>query len=479
MAMASDSIKKAWVIKADLKNVSPLIMGDGEGDSDKIIQKNADAQPIINGSAFKGCLKSAFEENIGIANELTNQNSKIHFWGSEMKNHTNAQNEEQSQSHLRIIDIKLKKPAEINISILDGIKIAHDTQIVEDKAKYDYEVINCEAEFEITMEVILRENMSETDFNYQISGVKHLLEKNMVQLGAFTSAGFGKLQCKKITIAQFSFPGDAKAWFAYKTGGTLVENFSPQEIIPLTKDKFTLEASFCLDGAIMTGASTEKPDVYSFDSDKTHYHFNKKPALIGKAIKGSIRHRMLQILNTIGFHDSHKILFDLYGWGAKTKSIKENDTAEEKALAAMGEESRKSRLKVDFTYIEGTKPMLQDRIKIDRFTQGTVDGAKFDSVPEWSTDKREPQIVLKFEIEKPKELEQFLLLHVLKDLWHSDLAIGGEKNVGRGTLNGIVATLSYKDSKVNFTKEGVTDPNERLWIFKLTNSIQQTYNLSA
>jgi CRISPR/Cas system CMR subunit Cmr4 (Cas7 group RAMP superfamily) len=479
MAMASDRIKKAWVIKADLKNVSPLIMGDGEGDSDKIIQKNANGQPIINGSAFKGCLKSAFEENIRIANELTDQNSKIHFWGSEMKNHNNAKNEEQSQSHLRIIDIKFKTPDQINISILDGIKIAHDTQIVEDKAKYDYEVINSEAEFEITMEVILREDMSETDFNYQISAVKHLLEKNMVQLGAFTSAGFGKLQCENITIAQFSFPEDAKAWFAYKTGGTLVGNFSAQEIVPLTKDKFRLEASFCLDGAIMTGASTEKPDVYGFDSDKTHYHFNKKPALIGKAIKGSLRHRMLQILNTLGIPDSHKILFELYGWGAKTKSIKENETTEEKALAAMGEESRKSRLKVDFTYIEGTKPMLQDRIKIDRFTQGTVDGAKFDSVPEWSIDKREPQIVLKFEIEKPNELEQFLLLHVLKDLWHSDLAIGGEKNVGRGTLNGIVATLSYKDSKVNFTKEGVTDPNERLWIFKLTNSIQQTYNLSA
>ncbi|MBP7642563.1 MAG: hypothetical protein KA767_04445 [Saprospiraceae bacterium] len=475
--MTNDILTKAWVIKATLKNVSPLIMGDGEGDTDKIIQKNAGGLPIINGSAFKGCLRTAFEENIDSAGDSKDSKSKIYFWGSEMNNNKTKE-DLQSQSHLRIIDIRFKEPQAINVSILDGIKIAHDTQIVEDKAKYDYEVINNEAEFEVTMEIMLRDGMGEIDFKYQISGIKHILEKNLLQLGAFTSAGFGKLQCIKITVSEFSFKADAKAWFQYKLSGDLTSNFNPVEIKLQTKEKLILEAEFNLYGSIMAGASTDKPDQYGFDSDKTQYHFNKKPALIGKAIKGSIRHRMLQILNTLGVANSYQKLYELYGWGAKTKSYKETETEEEKALSSMGEESRKSRLDVAFTYIHGTKPTLQDRIKIDRFTQGTVDGAKFDSVPEWSVNKNETQLKLRFALDKPQNWETFLLIQVLKDLWHSDLAIGGEKNVGRGTLIGKKATLTFNDKKVVFTSGGVEDVDQRQWIVDLTTEIHNQFKVT-
>jgi hypothetical protein len=38
----------------------------------------------------------------------------------------------------------------------------------------------------------------------------------------------------------------------------------------------------------------------------------------------------------------------------------------------------------------------------------------------------------------------------LKDLWTSDLAVGGESSIGRGRLKGISACLNYKGNSDNW-----------------------------
>jgi len=38
-------------------------------------------------------------------------------------------------------------------------------------------------------------------------------------------------------------------------------------------------------------------------------------------------------------------------------------------------------------------------------------------------------------------------MQVLKDLWCGDLAIGGEKNVGRGVLKGLSATIRWNNEE--------------------------------
>ena len=50
-------------------------------------------------------------------------------------------------------------------------------------------------------------------------------------------------------------------------------------------------------------------------------------------------------------------------------------------------------------------------------------------------------------------------MQVLKDLWCGDLAIGGEKNVGRGVLKGLSATIRWnneegKDRKLTIKENG-------------------------
>ena len=46
------------------------------------------------------------------------------------------------------------------------------------------------------------------------------------------------------------------------------------------------------------------------------------------------------------------------------------------------------------------------------------------------------------------EAEAGLMLLVLKDLWTGDLAIGGEKGIGRGVFNGVSASIKYQGKEV-------------------------------
>jgi len=76
----------------------------------------------------------------------------------------------------------------------------------------------------------------------------------------------------------------------------------------------------------------------------------------------------------------------------------------------------------------------QQRIKIDRFTGGTMSGALFDSQPIFA--KNNGTNRLKIKIKDAQDPEKGLLLLLLKDLWTADLPVGGEKNIGRGVLEG-------------------------------------------
>ena len=46
---------------------------------------------------------------------------------------------------------------------------------------------------------------------------------------------------------------------------------------------------------------------------------------------------------------------------------------------------------------------------------------------------------------------------LLKDLWLGRTVIGGEKSIGRGTLKGVRATISYDDKKWEISNEKKTD----------------------
>jgi CRISPR/Cas system CSM-associated protein Csm3 (group 7 of RAMP superfamily) len=67
------------------------------------------------------------------------------------------------------------------------------------------------------------------------------------------------------------------------------------------------------------------------------------------------------------------------------------------------------------------------------------------------------KVQVKLELRSPKDYEIGLLLLVLKDLWTSDLPLGGESSVGRGRLRGDAAELTHNGNtwKLTSTASGL------------------------
>jgi len=153
--------------------------------------------------------------------------------------------------------------------------------------------------------------------------------------------------------------------------------------------------------------------------------------LTGTSLKGAIRARAERIVNTLG--KKTEIIDELFG---KVDDENRSKVGDENR----SDDAKKGRIQVKESILPRFVAELQTRIKIDRFTGGTIETALFDTMPLWSGHDK---VVKNIEIcvRQYKDHEAGLLLLVLKDLWTGDLAVGGEKNIGRGVFQGVEATI--------------------------------------
>ena len=105
---------------------------------------------------------------------------------------------------------------------------------------------------------------------------------------------------------------------------------------------------------------------------------------------------------------------------------------------------------VDEREVENAKELVQNRIAIDRFTGGAYYGALFEEQALFGNE--DTRVTLSLELRQPENYEIGLLLLLLKDLWTSDLPVGGQSSIGRGRLQGIKAVMSlYRPEKESQT----------------------------
>jgi CRISPR/Cas system CSM-associated protein Csm3 (group 7 of RAMP superfamily) len=434
-------ITGCYVIQAKAETLSPLVMGAGEGEfTDKAIVKNKQGIPVIPPTAFAGCLKNAYKKMFG------QTSMDEHFWGTDKFTPENQHAD--SQSHLKIYPMPLNA-GNYEIAVFDGIAISEKTGTVLAGAKYDYEAINNKVAFNVCLEINLRNCFNKDSFEKTIGNIVALFNQGLLSIGAFTSAGFGKLKFTGTQVFAFQFPADAAAWFQYRATGNMdkVKTLNLAQPILKNINAFSILADFRIKTALISGFG-----IAHSASDKASYQFNNQPALTGKSIKGAVSGRMAKILKTLCPEVSKTHLLQLTGYSED--KIRELTGAGQSTLQ---HKNKRSRFEVDFVCIENVESQLQDRIKIDRFTQGTIDGAKFDSEPVWRNGTGS-NIKLKLTINNYQPWETGLLLQVLKDLWTGDLALGGEKNAGRGILEGIKATIEFNNQKVILHgNEGVSE----------------------
>jgi CRISPR/Cas system CSM-associated protein Csm3 (group 7 of RAMP superfamily) len=282
------------------------------------------------------------------------------------------------------------------------------------------------------------------------------LENGELVIGAKTNNGFGKLKLVEGFYKKYDFTkaNDVKDWlllpFRFNTKANFQNNNEVAELIKSKANKFIINAKFDLKTSIISRTYSTDPEL----PDAVNIKSNGNDIIPGSGLKGAIRARAEKIVNTLAGKSldikENEIIKNLFGW--------EGDK---------GKDAKKGKLKVTENEIPldlaNLSSFIQTRIKIDRFTGGTIESALFESMPIFSNsslDLNKKGIEIHIQVDACKDYEVGLLLLVLKDLWTGDLALGGEKNVGRGVLKGISADI-IKDGKnlITITASDFEDEN--------------------
>jgi CRISPR/Cas system CSM-associated protein Csm3 (group 7 of RAMP superfamily) len=418
--LKGESIAGKIIVKGKLRLESPLIIGGGKNEFVDIeVLKDRNGKPFIPATSVTGVLRHYFNDNF----PEKKGDQFDYFWGISEK--INPDKQKSIQSTFICQDLN---SSEAKISVRDGVRINPENQIAEDEGKYDFEIIETGAEFDLFWEVTLRQIHDKDTFKQILATIIEPLKSGM-SIGAKTNNGFGKCKLNDVKVLEFDFlrKEDVSKWLKqdFSSGKT-----SP-DLTPYTKnsDVFSIEATFAVKNSIIVRAYSEKVDM----PDATSITSNGEFVLPGTSIKGTIRNRASKILKTLVKSDDEPKIEQkincLFGTAGKNNS----------------NEKIKSRVLIEERGIKGVKPELQTRIKIDRFAGGNLKSALFDTMPLWNRGEQNRSVNINIYIRDYKEWEAGLMLHVLKDLWCEDLPIGGEKNVGRGILKGICACIKWKD----------------------------------
>jgi CRISPR/Cas system CSM-associated protein Csm3 (group 7 of RAMP superfamily) len=193
---------------------------------------------------------------------------------------------------------------------------------------------------------------------------------------------------------------------------------------------FAIEAEFKLLSSFIVRSYTGDPEAPDSVNIRSGGHY----ILPGSSLKGAVRARAERILNTLhkSPDKSPEILEKLFGIVKEEKIIKGKVRIQETDI---------EKVEIDGSVTNSYKAELQTRIKINRFTGGTIEGALFDSMPLFRDKDSKKSFKIKLEVNKCKKHEAGLLLLILKDLWTGDLAVGGGKSIGRGVLQGCRADI--------------------------------------
>ncbi len=408
--------KQIILAKGNVELLTPALIGSGRAETTEMdVILDSDQKPFIPATSLLGIMKHHIKLP-GKDKENLNR-----FWGY-------TENQEGYQSAVSCSDLTCKT-GNFKIKARDGIAIDSKTGMVKEAAKYDYQVIEPGAVFELHLEVMIKQGDDEMFFKQMTSTILNALETGDIAIGAKTNNGLGKIKFTGKGVWEFDLTRDqgVKKWFKWlKNKNT--PGFPPAELPPPFSLEnraagFTIEAAFKLKHSFIIKTYSEDPKA----PDAVSISSNDKFVLTGSSLKGAVRNRGERIINTLKENGKKlEILERLFG------------EADEKT-----KNKQKGKLRIHETQLNQYTPELHTRIKIDRFTGGAMEGALFDSMPLYSGSDPGKTFNIRFEVKDFKPYEAGLLLLILKDLWTGDLAVGGEKNVGRGVFQGIEAKIQW------------------------------------
>jgi CRISPR/Cas system CSM-associated protein Csm3 (group 7 of RAMP superfamily) len=416
--------------KLVLETPTHLGNGDAEGPLDMpLILDPLEGKALLTGTSIAGALRNyvkGYSDDEDLAKALFG----------------NAYEDMSVQSPIIVDDALGVKP---EVELRDGVAIDPTTRTAEDEKKFDIEFLTAGTEFNISLELQVLKDKKEKlrqAFAIALNG----LEKGEIFLGKRKHRGFGKCHVSKWIVYHYDMtnPKGLIAWLDNDHSGQQDVEKDIASLIgidtPIKKDfkdgTCVLEGVFIVDGSILIRSGYGNANAPDFVHLKSKYG-KDEPILSGTSLAGALRARALRISNTLG-KDGIIITDRIFG----NRSYK-ND--KKKELTA-------SRLWVEEALINDPLDLVLTRVKIDRFTGGSLPTALFSEQPAFGRLNRETTVKIRLKLEDASAADIGLLLLVLKDLWTSDLPLGGESSVGRGRLKGKFATLTYDDESWMFMR---------------------------
>ncbi|MCI6606693.1 RAMP superfamily CRISPR-associated protein [Mitsuokella jalaludinii] len=456
--MKQESIAAKIVAEGELVLDAPLLIGSGggaEGEDDKDIHvlRNKEGMPYIPGTSLAGVLRAFVEADDPEAGAL--------IFGTPQDRYSNAALE--LQSAISIYDVKLSNARTI---VRDGVSIDGVTGVAVEHHKFDYEAIDSGAHGILQLEITLRGIHAAEQEN--LDAAMERLRGRLLggfYLGAHTTKGFGRAHMSNLTVNRYDFrqPKDVLSWLSpeRKEASCHEQYEGNTEQRVYAAEDFVIDADFALAHSLIirdydkatrdaqSSGDTSISAVMKTDSRGRYI-------IPGTSLKGVLRHRSAYILQQLG---AAVLPSEAWQLGREEALVEYTmGPSPETMKLRPNEAKRRSRFLVDEAVItQGVIAKEQSRNRIDRFTGGTIDTALFTTKPIWQKKREEPVVRLHFGVKAAESWEAGLALLLLKDLWLGRTAIGGEKSIGRGTLKGVRATISYDGKKWEISNEKKTD----------------------
>jgi CRISPR/Cas system CSM-associated protein Csm3 (group 7 of RAMP superfamily) len=466
----SRCISERIIIEGELELLTPAHFGSGNAEGTTALELLRDAYDglaLLPGASIAGALRNYWRERTRGYGAVAED--------SELFGAKRGRQEEMdgNQSLLIIEDAIGSHP---QVEVREGVKIDSVTRTAEEDKLFSIELLQAGTRFPLHFELLIPEGRQEALCQELVMALQGF-ERGEIGLGARKRRGFGRCIVKQWRVRHYELtnPDGLLAWLA--EGRELVpweeEYELPQawQERPLVADiegnseslasqlaeklgvmlddtldkrhRFELIATFDLDGSLLVrsgvGQSDQGADLvhlhrlrYGFDTSEG------EPVLPGTSLAGVLRARALRIVNTLtrNKRKATSLINEIFGYGP------ENAKDDEKK-----KRHRASHLVVHETVVQGVQTLVQTRIRIDRFTGGAMDNFLFTEAPVFATQGN--NLELNLVLRQPQRYEIGLLLLLLKDLWSSDLPVGGQSSIGRGRLRGRSANLQY-------TKNGYT-----------------------
>lgn len=427
--------------------------GDSEGMLDMPLHLDTvERRALLTGTSLAGALRNyVYHTNQRLAEQLFGRVDNVSESGA-------------SEESLVIIDDALgDKP---QVEVRDGVALDSQTRTAANEFKYDIELLAAGSGFPLSFELqLFKSHRSETR-THLLRGFAlalHGLAQGEIRLGKRKRRGFGQCRVTGWQVRRFDMTtaNGMVDWLRYTTTPAMKAQreqrtiFQLLNVEPLTSPQAAckVDATFRIDGSLLVRSEPleiNAPDAVHLQSRRNG---ELKPVLSGTSIAGALRAQALRIANTLG-KDGYTMIDKMFGYRAKSKTDENNLSA--------------SRVWVDETVIEQPLSLVQQRVKIDRFTGGSYHGALFAIEPVFGIPETRAHIRLRLDAavsnsqddtatERQTAAEIGLLLLLLKDLWTGELPLGGERGVGRGRLLGEHAIISIGPTtwQISMDTEGV------------------------